>query len=234
MAGKGHGAAGRRSRADTDGGPDRRGGPAVGRATRPAPARDLLACAPHQASRGRTGPGLLLQASDLRERRREGREANLVLFVVDASGSMAARRRMEAVKGAVLSLLLDAYQRRDKVGLISFRGTRRAAAAAAHLVGGRRRPQAGGHAHRRADPAGRRPRRGARHAWPASGCATRGAGRCSSSSPTAATPGAATRLVAAARLRRDGVACVVVDCEAGPVRLGLAARPGASASARST
>ena len=53
---------------------------------------------------------------DLREPLREGREGNLVLFVVDASGSMAARRRMGAVKGAVLSLLLDAYQRRDKVG----------------------------------------------------------------------------------------------------------------------
>jgi magnesium chelatase subunit D len=46
----------------------------------------------------------------------------LILFVVDASGSMAARRRMGAVKGAILSLLADAYQRRDKVGLISFRG----------------------------------------------------------------------------------------------------------------
>ncbi len=45
-----------------------------------------------------------------------------MLFVVDASGSMAARQRMGAVKGAVLSLLLDAYQRRDKVGMVTFRG----------------------------------------------------------------------------------------------------------------
>jgi hypothetical protein len=82
----------------------------------------LTASAPHQRRRGRTGPGLVLEGSDLREHRREGRESNLVLFVVDASGSMAARRRMEAVKGAVLSLLLDAYQRRDKVGLVCFRG----------------------------------------------------------------------------------------------------------------
>src|SRR5439155_2293977 len=82
----------------------------------------LAAAAPHQHRRGRTSPGLLLHRDDLREARREGRESNLVLFVVDASGSMAARTRMSAVKGAVLSLLLDAYQRRDKVGLISFRG----------------------------------------------------------------------------------------------------------------
>ena len=45
-----------------------------------------------------------------------------MLFAVDASGSMAARQRMSAVKAAVLSLLLDAYQRRDKVGVVSFRG----------------------------------------------------------------------------------------------------------------
>ena len=61
--------------------------------------------------------------ADLREAVREGREGNLVLFAVDASGSMAARQRMRAVKGAVLSLLLDAYQRRDKVGMVTFRGT---------------------------------------------------------------------------------------------------------------
>ena len=101
-----------------------------GRAGRPGPVRQvhltatLTAAAPHQAGRGRTGPGgLRLRRDDLREPAREGREGNLVLFLVDASGSMAARRRMGAVKGAVLSLLLDAYQRRDKVGLITFRGS---------------------------------------------------------------------------------------------------------------
>jgi magnesium chelatase subunit D len=54
---------------------------------------------------------------------REGREGNLVLFCVDASGSMGARQRMTEVKTAVLSLLMDAYQRRDKVGLVTFAGT---------------------------------------------------------------------------------------------------------------
>ncbi|WP_236729542.1 VWA domain-containing protein, partial [Mycobacterium tuberculosis] len=58
---------------------------------------------------------------DVRRAIREGREGNLVIFVVDASGSMAARDRMAAVSGATLSLLRDAYQRRDKVAVITFR-----------------------------------------------------------------------------------------------------------------
>jgi magnesium chelatase subunit D len=66
-------------------------------------------------------PGRISPA-DLRVKIRRARTGNLILFVVDASGSMGARRRMIAVKGAVLSLLLDAYQKRDRVGLIAFRG----------------------------------------------------------------------------------------------------------------
>lgn len=85
-------------------------------------AATIRAAAPHQRVRGNAGPGLVLRPEDLREQVREGREGNLILFLVDASGSMAARKRMSAVKGAVLSLLTDAYQRRDKVALISFRG----------------------------------------------------------------------------------------------------------------
>jgi magnesium chelatase subunit D len=82
----------------------------------------LRAAAPYQRERGREEPGILVRPGDLREKVREGREGNLILFVVDASGSMAARRRMSAVKGAVLSLLADAYQRRDQVALVTFRG----------------------------------------------------------------------------------------------------------------
>ena len=63
-----------------------------------------------------------VRPADLREAVHVGREANLVLFVVDASGSMAARKRMTVVKTAVLSLLRDAYQRRDRIGMITFRG----------------------------------------------------------------------------------------------------------------
>ncbi|SIM67911.1 Possible magnesium-chelatase [Mycobacteroides abscessus subsp. abscessus] len=71
-----------------------------------------------------TEPGRLPRPvlTDLQWAIREGREGNLVIFVVDASGSMAARQKMSAVSGATLSLLRDAYQRRDKVAVITFRG----------------------------------------------------------------------------------------------------------------
>ncbi|MFI5627219.1 VWA domain-containing protein [Nocardioides sp. NPDC051685] len=82
----------------------------------------LKAAAGKQAARPRTSAKVELRIEDLRTAVREGREANLVLFCVDASGSMAARKRMAQVKAAVLSLLLDAYRRRDKVGMITFRG----------------------------------------------------------------------------------------------------------------
>ncbi|GAA3543844.1 magnesium chelatase subunit D family protein [Kribbella ginsengisoli] len=66
--------------------------------------------------------GLAVRASDVRLSVREGREGNLVLFCVDASGSMGTRKRMGEVKTAIVSLLLDAYQRRDTVGLVTFAG----------------------------------------------------------------------------------------------------------------
>jgi magnesium chelatase subunit D len=72
---------------------------------------------------GWNGERLAVERTDLHRKYRAGRSASLVLFLVDASGSMAARRRMEAVKGAVLSLLLDAYQQRDRVAVIGFRGS---------------------------------------------------------------------------------------------------------------
>jgi len=63
-----------------------------------------------------------ISAGDLHQKKRLGKMSNLILFIVDASGSMAARRRMEAVKGTVLSLLTEAYEKRDTVGVIAFRG----------------------------------------------------------------------------------------------------------------
>lgn len=84
----------------------------------------LRVAAPFQSRRKKeTGDtsALLIENSDLREKVRERKVGNLIMFVVDASGSMAAEERMTATKGAILSLLLDAYQRRDRVGMIAFR-----------------------------------------------------------------------------------------------------------------
>ncbi|WCH90685.1 putative cobaltochelatase [Streptomyces moderatus] len=219
------GAAGRRSRARTEHGRTTGARRPRGTLTKLHLAATVQAAAPHQRARGRSGRGLVVRRDDLRQAVREGREGNLVLFVVDASGSMAARQRMGAVKGAVLSLLLDAYQRRDKVGLVTFRGsaadvalppTSSVDAAAARLESlptGGRTPLAAGllKAHevlrveRLRDPARR-----ALVVLVTDGRATGGP-------EPVALAGRAARLFAA-----DGVASVVVDCESGPVRLGLA------------
>lgn len=83
----------------------------------------LRAAAERIAGSGQAGAGRVrLQPTDLRTAVREGRESNLLVFCVDASGSMAARRRMVEVKTAILSLLTDAYRRRDRVALVTFRG----------------------------------------------------------------------------------------------------------------
>lgn len=225
MPGLGEGADGRRSRART----------AHGRTTgarRPQGALGKLhlsatvqAAAPHQRARGRSGQGLVVRRDDLREAVREGREGNLVLFVVDASGSMAARKRMSAVKGAVLSLLLDAYQRRDKIGLITFRGTgaelalpptssvEAGAARLEQLPTGGRTPLSEGllRAHEvlrveRMRDASRRPL-----------LVVVTDGRATGGPEPVVRANRAARLLAG-----EGTASVVVDCEAGPVRLGLA------------
>jgi magnesium chelatase subunit D len=225
VPGIGEGAAGRRSRARTEHGRTTGARRPRGALTKLHLAATVQAAAPHQRARGRSGPGLVVRRDDLRQATREGREGNLVLFVVDASGSMAARQRMSAVKGAVLSLLLDAYQRRDKVGLVTFRGsgadvalppTSSVDAAATRLESlptGGRTPLAAGllRAHdvlrveRLRDPARR----------PLVVLVTDG--RATGGPEPVALAGRAARLFAA-----EGVASVVVDCESGPVRLGLA------------
>ncbi|MGW2348464.1 putative cobaltochelatase [Actinacidiphila glaucinigra] len=225
VPGLGEGAAGRRSRARTAHGRTTGARRPQGALSKLHLAATVHAAAPHQRARGRGGPGLVIRRDDLREAVREGREGNLVLFVVDASGSMAARQRMSAVKGAVLSLLLDAYQRRDKVGLITFRGataelalppTSSVEAGAARLdrlpTGGRT-PLAAGllKAHdvlrvERLRDASRRPL-----------LVVVTDGRATGGPEPVRTAGRAARLLAA-----EGTASVVVDCESGPVRLGLA------------
>jgi magnesium chelatase subunit D len=82
----------------------------------------LRAAAPFQIQR-KNGSDLavILKDQDIREKIREKRIGNFLLFLVDASASMGARGRMAASKGAVMSLLLDAYQKRDKVAMVTFR-----------------------------------------------------------------------------------------------------------------
>ena len=219
------GAAGRRSR--TEGGSGRLTGARLptGRLQSLHLTATLRAAAPHQDARGRTGAGIVVRSPDLREAVREGREGNLVLFVVDASGSMAARQRMSAVKGAVLSLLTDAYQRRDKVALVSFRGegaelalpptssVEAAAVRLAHLPTGGRTPLSAGLLRAaevlRVEAVRDRARR-------ALVVVVTDGRRTSGPDPE----------LAAAHLLRTGAAFVVVDCESGPVRLGLAAQLG--------
>ncbi|MDX6762459.1 VWA domain-containing protein, partial [Streptomyces sp. F8] len=229
VPGLGEGAAGRRSRARTAHGRTTGAQRPRGQLTKLHLAATVHAAAPHQKARGRAGRGLVIRKDDLRQATREGREGNLVLFVVDASGSMAARQRMSAVKGAVLSLLLDAYQRRDKVGLVTFRGagaelalppTSSVDAAAARLeklpTGGRT-PLGSGllkarevlRIERLRDPS-RRPL-----------LVVVTDGRATSAGALGGDPRELTAR-SARLLAADGVASVVVDCESGPVRLGLA------------
>ncbi|UWG98477.1 putative cobaltochelatase [Dehalobacter sp. DCM] len=82
----------------------------------------MRSAAPHQIYRRREGVAIAIETADIREKIREKRIGNLLLFLVDASGSMGAQQRMVETKGAILSLLLDAYQKRDKIGLIAFKG----------------------------------------------------------------------------------------------------------------
>ncbi len=167
-------------------------------------------------------------AGDIREAVRESTAGNLVVLAVDCSGSMGATRRMEAATGAALGLLVDAYQRRDRVALVTFRGegaevvlrptgsVEVARARLASVATGGRTPLAAG-------------------VETALGVATAGA-RPSGQQPllvvltdgraTAGPPGAdpvEAALAAGAAVRRQHVAAVVVDAEDGPTRLGLAA-----------
>jgi magnesium chelatase subunit D len=223
VTGTGAGESGKRSRALTSNGrragvnPTGQGGLHL--------VETIRAAAPHQLARGRTGGRLRFEHTDLRTARREGREANLVLFCVDASGSMAARKRMEQVKTAILSLLLDAYQRRDKVGLVTFRGDGAevalppthsvdiAARRLAELPAGGRTPLAEGlltAAEVLRVEAVRDPRRRPLLIVITDGRATHGADAVARSRQ------------AAQWIAEHRTTAVVVDCEQGPMRMGLA------------
>ena len=219
-----HEAGGRRSTVE---GP--RGRP-VGDRVPDGPPRSVAVGATLRATAERvavSGGPATTQPGDVREAVREQRAGNLLVLTVDASGSMGAARRMEAVKGAVVSLLLDAYQRRDRVALVAFRGeeaevvlrpTASVEVASARLAGvvtGGRTPLAAG-------------------LEAALGVCTAAAGgshrpllvlvsdgRATAAPSGAGDPVAAAHRVAAAVASRR-VDAVVVDAEEGRARLGLA------------
>lgn len=181
----------------------------------------LLAAADRRPQAGR----LQVAPGDVRHAIREGREGNLVIFVVDASGSMAARDRMSAVSGATLSLLRDAYQRRDKVAVVTFRGAEAQLllppTSSVHIAGRRLA---------RFDTGGKTPL--ARGLLAARDVVLREKTRDRVRRPLVVvlTDGRATggpdplgrTRTAAGLLVAEGAAAVVVDCETSYIRLGLA------------
>ena len=224
VRGVGEGQAGRRSRARTTTGRRTRSQSSTGSGIHLV--ETVRAAAPHQVARGRSGGRLLMRPTDLRRAVREGREANLVVFVVDTSGSMAARQRMHQVKTAILSLLLDAYRRRDRVGVVTFRDRAAeialpptssvdiAARRLADLPAGGRTPLAEGlmkaaelvrREHVR-DPSRR----------PLLVIVTDGRA-------TAGPDAIGRSRQVAEHLANEGISCIVVDCESGRMRMGLAA-----------
>jgi magnesium chelatase subunit D len=180
----------------------------------------LLSAAEHAGA----GP-LRPRPDDVRRAIREGREGNLVIFVVDASGSMAARDRMAAVSGATLSLLRDAYQRRDKVAVITFRQHEARLllppTSSAHIAGRRLG---------RFDTGGKTPLAEGLLAARELIVREKARDRARRSLVVVLTDGRANAgpdplgrsRTAAARLVAEGAAAVVVDCETSYVRLGLA------------
>ncbi len=216
--------------------PSDRSGAVVGSTDRRASGRGLALAAtirqaaPRQAlRRGGSGSRLEIRPIDVRWKLRERPTARLVLFCVDASRSMGARSRMGRTKAAVLSLLVDAYQKRDRVGLIAFgkggarlvlppsRSVREAARVLSDLPIGGATPLASGMT--LAGVVADRSRRRDPGAIPFLVLLTDGRGNL----PT--SPGAdpqAQSLAIAAELGRRRLAGLVIDTEAGPVRLGMA------------
>ncbi|WP_131733650.1 VWA domain-containing protein [Gordonia paraffinivorans] len=184
------------------------------------------------AAAGRTRPvatdpsPVRVRADDLRAAQRIGQESNLVVFVVDLSGSMTARRRLAAVADLSVEMLRDSYTRRDRVAVVVARGTTASLAVPptksvdvavrrlAEVRTGGRTPLAEGlllageviERRLRAEP----------HRRPLLVVLTDGRATAGRDAPARAR-------AAAASIRRRGIESVVVDCEQGMVRLGLAA-----------
>ena len=84
----------------------------------------IRAAAPYQLKKDDNSLMINIKKEHIRIKQREKRTGVSILFAVDSSGSMGVKKRMEVVKGAVMSLLKNAYEKRDKVGMLSFRRNR--------------------------------------------------------------------------------------------------------------
>jgi len=228
------GVLGRRNR-----GPAERGGIVAARpsskgVTDVAVAATVQAAAARRAQARPTGPApgaAAVERADLRQAVREARTANLVVLCVDASGSMGVAARMEAAKGAAVSLLLDAYQRRDRVALVTFAGDEArvalrptgsvevARARLTELPTGGRTPLAAGL--RAALDVARSARHRDPDRRPVIVVVTDGRATSAGPAPAAGNPVAAA-MAAAAAIAAAGIEALVVDAEDGDVRLGLA------------
>lgn len=80
----------------------------------------IRAAAPHQVARGRSGSGIIVNRDDIREKIRTKRVEQVFYFMVDSSGSLIIRNRIAKVKAAVMSMLRIHYEKRDRVGLMTF------------------------------------------------------------------------------------------------------------------
>ncbi|MDL9944767.1 VWA domain-containing protein [Gordonia sp. ABSL11-1] len=195
----------------------------------------ILSAAEREAAAAADGTALRIAAHDLRAAERIGQEGNLVVFVVDLSGSMTARRRLSAVSEICVDLLRDSYTRRDRVAVVVARGATASVAVPptrsvdiavrrlADIRTGGRTPLAEGltAASELVERAARRePQRRPMLVVLTDGRATAGRDAAARARAVAATIG------------RRGLESVVVDCEQGMIRLGLAGELAAAMGAR--
>jgi len=191
----------------------------------------IRAAAPYQLIRTKKdGVAFAIELDDLRLKKRENRVGSTLLFVVDASGSMLARKRMAAVKGGILSLLRDSYVKRDQIGMIAFRReeaelvlpvTRSIDTASKHLrdipTGGRTPLAAGLHLAYKVLQAEKRRNQ---DTIPTLIFVTDGRANQSPSGLSAYSDIWNECLKAASWIRLAGISCLVIDTEQGFVKLG--------------
>lgn len=198
----------------------------VGRPSDIALSASIRAAAPYQVIRDHSDLAVVLRGEDLRQKVREMSQGNDILFLVDGSGSIGAQKRMVAVKGAILSMLRDAYQNRDRIGMVVFRMD-----AAEEILPLTKSTALAYHVLQEIPTGGRTPlTRGLLKGYEVLRGARKGArpvmvilsdGRCNVSFTPGKLP--VDEMMATARsLSETGIRFIVIDTEAGRLRFGLA------------